>query len=143
MVRPGRDRLTGVVDVDESYWGGKEKGVIGRRTRDKALIIVAAVLIDIRNTCGSDKKLIPAGWVTKAAQYFAYYIDQRYQIPWYILTDDKILVNYPDNAQVSVFLSGDKQGTSIQFLSMKDSSGYPVAAPGAHVPYSDKWYFWW
>lgn len=42
MVRPGRDRLSGTVDVDETYWGTEEKGVIGRRTEDKALVIVAA-----------------------------------------------------------------------------------------------------
>ena len=42
MVRPGRDRLTGVVEVDETYWGSEEEGVRGRQTEDKALIIVAA-----------------------------------------------------------------------------------------------------
>ena len=42
MVRPGRDRLDGVVEVDETYWGGEESGVIGRWTKDKALIAVAA-----------------------------------------------------------------------------------------------------
>ena len=42
MVRPGRDRLSGVVEVDETYWGGEEEGVIGRLTVDKALVIVAA-----------------------------------------------------------------------------------------------------
>lgn len=42
MVRPGRDRLRGAVEVDESYWGGNESGVVGRLTEDKALIIVAA-----------------------------------------------------------------------------------------------------
>jgi transposase-like protein len=42
MVRPGRDRLQGVVEVDETYWGSEEPGVIGRLSYDKALIIVAA-----------------------------------------------------------------------------------------------------
>jgi len=42
MVRPGRDRLRGTVEVDETYWGGEEEGVVGRLTEDKALIAVAA-----------------------------------------------------------------------------------------------------
>jgi transposase-like protein len=42
MVRPGRERLHGVVEVDEAYWGGEEKGVRGRQTEAKALILVAA-----------------------------------------------------------------------------------------------------
>ena len=42
MVRPGRERLGGVVEVDEAYWGGEESGVRGRQSVDKALIIVAA-----------------------------------------------------------------------------------------------------
>jgi transposase-like protein len=42
MVRPGRDRLKGIVEVDETYWGSVEEGVIGRLTENKALIIVAA-----------------------------------------------------------------------------------------------------
>jgi ribosomal protein L37AE/L43A/transposase-like protein len=42
MVRPGRDRLQGTVEVDEAYWGGEEPGRIGRSAVDKALIIVAA-----------------------------------------------------------------------------------------------------
>jgi hypothetical protein len=42
MVRPGRDRLDGVVEVDEAYWGGEETGAIGRGAQEKALIIVAA-----------------------------------------------------------------------------------------------------
>jgi transposase-like protein len=42
MVRPGRDRLDGVVEVDEAYWGGEESGAIGRGAEEKALIIVAA-----------------------------------------------------------------------------------------------------
>ena len=42
MVRPGRDRLAGSVEVDETYLGGLEEGVRGRQTEKKALIVVAA-----------------------------------------------------------------------------------------------------
>ena len=42
MVRPGRDRLSGRVEVDETYVGGSEKGLPGRKTEKKALVAVAA-----------------------------------------------------------------------------------------------------
>jgi hypothetical protein len=42
MVRPGRDRLAGTIEVDETYWGSEEEGVVGRLTKNKALVIVAA-----------------------------------------------------------------------------------------------------
>lgn len=42
MVRPGRERLSGTVEVDETYWGAEESGVHGRETFEKSLIIVAA-----------------------------------------------------------------------------------------------------
>ena len=40
--RPGRDRLSGRVEVDETYLGALEEGVRGRQTDAKALIVVAA-----------------------------------------------------------------------------------------------------
>jgi len=42
MVRPGRDRLQGHVEVDEAFVGGEELGVHGRHTETKAMIAVAA-----------------------------------------------------------------------------------------------------
>jgi transposase-like protein len=42
MVRPGRDLLTGRVEVDEAFWGGQEEGLTGRQREEKALIVVAA-----------------------------------------------------------------------------------------------------
>src|ERR1700693_3918352 len=42
MVRPGRDRLSGRVEVDETYWGSEEENVRGRQTGNKALIVIAA-----------------------------------------------------------------------------------------------------
>ncbi len=42
MVRPGRDRLSGRIEVDEALVGGEEEGVHGRQTETKATIAVAA-----------------------------------------------------------------------------------------------------
>src|SRR5438128_11596990 len=41
MVRPGRDLLTGRVEVDETYMGGLEEGLRGRLVEKKALIVIA------------------------------------------------------------------------------------------------------
>jgi hypothetical protein len=41
MVRPERDRLGGVVEVDESYVGGEKDGTFGRYTRTKAIVAIA------------------------------------------------------------------------------------------------------
>jgi hypothetical protein len=41
-VRPGRDLLTGRVEVDEAYLGGQEEGLTGRQREEKTLIVVAA-----------------------------------------------------------------------------------------------------
>jgi len=41
MVRPGRDRLSGIVEVDETYVGGKKPGKRGRGAAGKALVGIA------------------------------------------------------------------------------------------------------
>ena len=41
MVRPDRDRLSGRVEVDETYIGALEEGVHGRQTETKALVAIA------------------------------------------------------------------------------------------------------
>jgi len=42
MVRPGRDRLSGIIEVDETYIGGEKAGKRGRGAGGKALVMVAA-----------------------------------------------------------------------------------------------------
>jgi len=42
MVRPGRDRLSGMVEVDETFIGGYSPGRTGRSADGKALVVVAA-----------------------------------------------------------------------------------------------------
>lgn len=41
MVRRGRERLSGCVEVDESYVGGEEEGTHGRETYKKAIVVIA------------------------------------------------------------------------------------------------------
>lgn len=42
MVRPGRDKLTGTVQVDETYIGGEKPGKRGRGAEGKSLVLVVA-----------------------------------------------------------------------------------------------------
>lgn len=41
MVRPGRDKLSGLVEIDETYIGGKKQGKRGRGAEGKSLVAVA------------------------------------------------------------------------------------------------------
>jgi transposase-like protein len=45
MVRPGRDRLSGWIEVDETYVGGWEEGKKGRRHGEKSLVVIAVQVL--------------------------------------------------------------------------------------------------
>jgi transposase-like protein len=48
MVRPGRDRLHGVVEVDETYVGGVDAGAKGRANEDKSIVMIAVEVLSPR-----------------------------------------------------------------------------------------------
>ena len=63
MVRPGRDRLSGEVEIDETYIGGVEPGVSGRESETKSIVVIAAevrgrAIGRIRLRCVSDVSAI-------------------------------------------------------------------------------------
>lgn len=68
MVRPGRDRLAGPVEVDETYIGGPRPGKRGRGAANKTLVLVAVEdkgkrfgrirLLKVKDASG--ERLIPA-----------------------------------------------------------------------------------
>lgn len=50
LVRPGRDRLTGAVEVDETYIGGEEPGLRGGRARGKK--VLTGIAVEVREPKG-------------------------------------------------------------------------------------------
>ena len=50
LVRPGRELLTGTVEVDETYIGGKEPGLAGGRARGKK--VLTGIAVEIREPKG-------------------------------------------------------------------------------------------
>lgn len=48
MVRPGRDKLSGIVEVDETLIGGKHQGKPGRGSENKTLVLVAVEMVEKR-----------------------------------------------------------------------------------------------
>ena len=52
LVRPGRERLAGTVEVDETYIGGEEPGLRGGRARGKKVLTGVAVEVRAPNGLG-------------------------------------------------------------------------------------------
>ncbi len=69
MVRPGRDRLEGVVEADESYLGSRKPGKPGRGANGKALVLLAVQLLP-RDEIGR-MRLAPVASMMTPEQYKA------------------------------------------------------------------------
>jgi hypothetical protein len=59
MVRPGRDRLAGVVEGDETFFGGVRTGKRGRGAEGKVLVAVAVELHQPRGFGRCRLRVIP------------------------------------------------------------------------------------
>ena len=59
MVRPGRERLSGRVEADETYVGGEEPGARGRQTDKKAIVAIAVEVRDPRGFGRARLRCVP------------------------------------------------------------------------------------
>lgn len=96
MVRPERDKLSGEVEVDETYIGGKEigKGKKGRGAETKTLVIVATECIGkqigrVRFKCIPDA----------SGEYLLQFIEENIEQGSTILTDGWVGYSFLNNSQ--------------------------------------------
>lgn len=70
LVRPGRDRLTGQVEVDETYIGGEEPGLRGGRAKGKKALVGVAVELKEPRGYGRARMAILADGSAKSLHAF-------------------------------------------------------------------------
>ena len=58
MVRPGRERLSGVVEVDEAYVGGPAEGKRGRGAFGKQIVLIAVERKTVRDARGRERQIM-------------------------------------------------------------------------------------
>ena len=74
LVRPGRDRLAGTVEVDETYIGGEESGLRGGRARGKK--VLTGIAVEVRGPNGLGRCRMRPLADASAASLHAFVTDQ-------------------------------------------------------------------
>lgn len=76
MVRPGRDRLTGVVEVDETFIGGVKPGRPGRGANGKVLVAVAVEALDPKGFGRARLAVIPNATKATLSKFLRDHIEE-------------------------------------------------------------------
>jgi len=71
MVRPGRERLRGIVEVDESYLGAPDPGKSGRQPGSKTLIVAAVECVGARQLGRIRLRQVRAASAAQLEAFFA------------------------------------------------------------------------
>lgn len=84
LVRPGRERLGGVVEVDETYIGGIESGLSGGRARGKK--VLTGIAVEVHDPRGFGRCRMRPLADASAASLHAFVTD-HVETPTKIITD--------------------------------------------------------
>ena len=76
MVRPGRDQLTGRVEVDEIFIGGIKSGKRGRGAADKTLVAVGVEILTPRGFGRCRLRVIPNARASSLRSFLLDYVEQ-------------------------------------------------------------------
>ena len=76
MVRPGRDQLTGTVEVDEIFIGGIKSGKRGRGTAGKTLVAVGVEILSPRGFGRCRLRVIPNARASSLRSFLLDYVEQ-------------------------------------------------------------------
>jgi transposase-like protein len=110
MVVPGRDKLSGVVEVDETFVGGTKKGKRGRGAEGKAVVAIAVEVKD-RSTGRVRIEVIPDAKKKSLAKFICNNIDTGSKL----ITDDWRgykginLKGYGHQIEIMKMKSGDEE----------------------------------
>ena len=75
MVRPGRDRLSGQVEVDETFIGGARKGKRGRGAEGKTLVVIAVETLIPKGFGRYRLQIVPNAEATTLQSFLRDYVE--------------------------------------------------------------------
>lgn len=141
LVRPGRDRLAGVVEVDETYIGGLESGLPGGRARGKK--VLTGIAVEVREPRGIGRcRMLPLADASAVSLHS--FVKDHVQSGTRVITDgwqgysglEKLGYVHDQRSQQAARARGEDPGESYCPRSIR-SPRWPSA--GCWVPTRARW----
>lgn len=106
-----------------------------------SLYAIHGIILDIR----VDDITISGGWIAATAMHIKELCKDKYKVPVYLLTEEKVITQYPvATADPQVFLAGQRHLCTVDKNGQKNTAGKTVDDPlGSPAPNWNGIHFWW